>query len=159
MKKVFLIISLILVLIATGCSKNKKIPLEEIYGKYTYAECLYSNNLSNVSIKDDNLKYQNITRFSLKEKTYQYYATKQTDPTIEVLNVEYKEVELAEEVINDEIKELIENVTTQFDIYKNQTFQGYSFLFGKDEAFYMETRKIGDRRVVWKLVKLEKQVQ
>ncbi len=155
MKKIFLIISLVLILSVTSCSK-KKIPVEDIYGKYIYAECLYSNPLSNITITDDNLSFKNISRFSLKEKTYQYYSTKATDPTIEISNVEYIEAEITEDIISSSIEDFIRNVTTRFDIYGKKVYQGYSFLFGKDEAYYMETRKIDEKRVVWKFVKLEK---
>lgn len=139
----------------TSCSKNV-ISLDDVYGKYVYVECLYSNPLSSIKIESDNQNFKNISRFSIKEKSYQYYSTKETNPTIDIIGAEYIETAIKEDIISTPIDSIIKNVTTRYDVYNKKIYQGYSFLFSKNECYYMETRKIDNQRIVWKLVQIEK---
>ena len=160
MKRIIIFLFLLLLLSLASCKKEKKVSIDEIYGKYYYDECVYlSSFAAGSTIEEENRNHKNITRYVLMSDNYYYYVDSSTDATLSMRNVVYEEKGMFDNIIsNEKIKSILKNKTTRFDIIRNNVNQGYSFVFTEDEAYYLELRYISSEISydVWQIVKLKK---
>lgn len=156
MKRLLILVLLLLSIFITGCNGKQKVELEDIYGKYYYKECVYLNE-RNVFNKDAlNDAYKDVARYSIKESTFAFYQTESQTPTISLKHINYKEVDVDENIESKEVKKLLKKCTTRFDIYRLEISQGYSFAFDGDNVYFIEFRSTNNVHEVWHIFSLEK---
>lgn len=157
MKKIIIVFLILISLTLTSCKKKENIPLEDIYGKYNYVECLYVHDNNPFTKEELNNLYKGKARYSLKETSYTFYESESTTPTLSVKNIEYEEVELDYDIKDKNVKKIIKNTSTRYDVYRNDNSQGYTFVFSEDEVYYLEFRYLSsNEHVVWHVFLLEK---
>ena len=158
MKKIFLILILGLVLCMTGCKSNKeKVPLEQLYGQYEFEECEFINPLSGQTKEQINAKYEDVARFTIKETVFSFYDSNSTTPAISLKSINYKEEDINTGINNSDVKKLLKNASTRYDIYRVADSQGYSIIFSGDDIYFVEFRFLSSREhVVWQVFEIEK---
>lgn len=157
MKKLIILFLMLISLTLTGCKSKEKVPLEDVYGKYVYKECLYVNSNNTFTKESLNNLYKNKARYSLKETSFAFYESESTTPTLSIKNIEYVEVEITEEVNDPVAKKIIKKASTRYDVYRSGDSQGYSFIFNEEEVYFLEFRYMSNKEhVVWHIFLLEK---
>lgn len=158
MKKLFLILVLGLVLCIAGCkSKAPKVPLEEIYGKYEFEECEFINPLSGQTVEQINEKYEDVARFTIKETVFSFYDSDSTTPAISLKSITYKEEDVNTGINTSEVKKLLKNASSRYDVYRVADSQGYSIVFSGDDIYFIEFRFLSSKEhVVWQVFEIEK---
>jgi hypothetical protein len=156
MKKYLLVVLFLVILcISNGCSKTDY-DINNIYGKYKYVECLYVSSNSSLDKASLTSSQKDIVRFVLEENKYFYYYDS-NEALISMTNVSFKKTSLYENLnVTSDIKNIIKN-TTRFDLYKNNTFQYYSFLFNDKHSYFVELRYTEeDSFLIWQIVEIKK---
>ena len=147
---------MLLVVTLTGC-KKEKVALEDVYGKYDFIKCVYTNQQNPLDKVQLNEKYKSKARYSVKESTFAFYETDETTPTISLKLINYKDVDINDGIEEKEVKTLLKGASTRYDIYKIDVSQGYSFVFTDETIYFIEFRKLtADFRVVWHIFEIEK---
>lgn len=156
MKKISLILLFIIGIFLVSCS-NKQIDITELYGKYQYGSCVYISSESTFTTEQQNKLYQGVSRYSFKEDKFTYYETKSTEETFSINKATYEKVNVNESLSKEDQK-LLRIATTRYDIYKNDKYQSYSILYGKDKVYFMETRYSykTESIVIWQIIELKK---
>lgn len=160
MKKYINIIILLLLISITSCKANKpKLNLDDLYGKLYYDECIYlSPYISDITIAEETANHKGISRFDITENSFYYYETSSPEASMTLRMVTYQEKDVNDNLtINNDVKDILKNMTTRYDIYRNNTFQCYSFLYDGKDIYYMETRRLVDNTNydIWKIVRLK----
>lgn len=157
MKKLLVLLLILPIVFFTSC-KKEPIPVEDIYGKYDYKDCIYINDMLDSSTVAQNKLYKNIARYSLTEKIYSFYASTSNTPTMNIIGVKYVENEVLENISYKPVVKLLKKATTRYDVYKGDNSQGYSFVFSEDKAFFLEFRyfQSSQSHVLMKVVEIEK---
>lgn len=157
MKKLLVLLLILPIVLVTGC-KKEPIPVEDIYGKYDYKDCIYINDMLDSTTVAQNKLYKNVARYSLTEKVYSFYGSDSTTPTMNIIGVKYVENEVLQNITYKPVVKLLKKATTRYDIYKGDNSQGYSFVFSEDKAYYLEFRYFQNSQshVLMKVVEVEK---
>lgn len=148
---------LLFVVTLTGC-KKEKVALEDLYGKYDFEECVYTNSQNPLKPDIINQKYDSKARYSLKDTSFSFYETEDPTPTISLKFVNYKEEEeILKGIEETAIKQILKGATTRFDVYKLDVNQGYTIIFTKDDVYFVEFRNLSSSvKVVWQIYEIEK---
>ena len=149
----YIIFMIVILLSLVSCSNQKEDSGFDIFGEYTYGDCVYLNPLSSSTLDYQTELYHDIYYYDISEKKLLFYSN--ADGLLKTYeNVEYRKVDIdldLEDIFSLFSDDFLDYVDYRFDLYINNERIGLTIFQSNLKIYIAETRMLGGGNTIFSI--------